>query len=154
MPLMTPLQVQRQEKAVRDWIATLKEGDKVNAQKRFDSIRKLPREQYLHKLRSFLNATTEDIAPASDVDRALVVLQAPQNFSAHVVQAAAKTVIDHEKARNNMGAVRWAEEFVGDGRVITLIQGANICALSRNSLWVPIILIQAVVADSNGEQKK
>ncbi len=99
---MTPLQIQRQEKAVKDWIATLHGEDKVREQARFDRIKKLPREDYLHKLRTFLMATTEDIAPASDVDIAYTILEAPQNWSAKNVQSAAKTVINHEKARNNM----------------------------------------------------
>jgi len=99
---LTPLEVQRQEKAVRDWIATRKGDEKISEQQRYDRIKKLPRAEYLHELKNFLKATTEHVAKASDIDIAYTMLQAPQNWSPHNIQSAAKKIIDHEKARNNM----------------------------------------------------
>ena len=99
---LTPLQVQRQEKAVRDWIASRKGDEKTREQERYDRIKKLPRAEYLHELKNFLKATTEHVAKSSDVDVAYTILQAPQNWSSQNIQSAAKKIIDHEKARNNM----------------------------------------------------
>lgn len=99
---MTAAEIQRQEKEVKDWIATLGAADKAREQQRFDRIKKLPRAEYLQKLRNFLKATTTDVAKSSDVDTAYSMLSTPQSWGLDSIKWAANKVIDFEKPRNNM----------------------------------------------------